>query len=247
MGRENIDNWRVQRCAKVCTQCAKEFADKENLFSKLIFDEGEYVRHDLCKQCWDKKDPGLSSWKTTFIVPPPPQEEAVKKENAESLLRKLMAKENEEDLNAIFILTVMLERKKILVERDTQTTEDGRKLRIYEHKKTNETFMVIDPELKLDELEEVQEQVVVLLGGQPRNAPEPAPAEDGGSGSTPTAAEEESAADGGSGSAPTTAGGETPVADELPLETDQPNPTDRSDSPNTSDGEQEESGEKEQA
>lgn len=178
MGRENIDNWSVRKCSDTCAKCEKAFVDKEELFSRLSFDEGEYVRQDFCADCWDKDDPGLSSWKTGFIVPPPPQEEAVKKENAESLLRKLMAKENEEDLNAIFILTVMLERKKILVERDTQKTEDGRKLRIYEHKKTNESFMVIDPELKLDELEKVQEQVVVLLGGKPRNAVEEPAVED---------------------------------------------------------------------
>jgi len=170
MGRENVENWSVRRCSKVCDQCEKEFADKEMIFSRLSFDKGEYVREDFCKECWNSKDPGLSSWKTQYLVPPPPIEEAVKKENAESLLRKLMAKENEEDLNAIFILTVMLERKKILVERDIQKTEDGRKLRVYEHRKTNESFAVIDPELKLDELEQVQEEVVVLLGGKPRNA-----------------------------------------------------------------------------
>ncbi len=171
MGRENIENWRVQKCAKSCSECEKAFEDKEVLFSKLIFDEGEYVRLDLCKGCWDQEKPGLSSWKTTFIVPPPPQEEAVKKENAESLLRKLIAREDDEDIHAIFILTVMLERKKILIERDVQIVEGGRKLRIYEHKKTNESFMIVDPELKLAELESVQEEVVVLLGGQPRNAP----------------------------------------------------------------------------
>lgn len=170
MGRENIDNWSVRKCAKECAKCEKKFEDKEILFSNLSFDTGEYERHDFCKTCWDKKNPGLSSWKTIFIVPPPPQEEAVKKENAESLLRKLLEDEDSKDQNAIFILTVMLERKKILVERDTQRTEDGRKLRIYEHKKTNESFMIIDPELKLTELEEVQDEVVVLLGGQPRNA-----------------------------------------------------------------------------
>jgi len=170
MGRENVENWSVRRCSKVCDQCEKEFADKEMIFSRLSFDKGEYVREDFCKECWKNNDAGLSSWKTQYLVPPPPIEEAVKKENAESLLRKLMAKENEEDLNAIFILTVMLERKKILVERDIQKTEDGRKLRVYEHKKTNESFAVIDPELKLDELEKVQEEVVVLLGGKPRNA-----------------------------------------------------------------------------
>ncbi|MEN7973042.1 MAG: hypothetical protein ABFR47_04325 [Verrucomicrobiota bacterium] len=171
MGRENVENWSVRKCSKECAKCEKGFIDKETLFSRLSFDNGEYMRRDFCKACWDKNDPGLSSWKTIFIVPPPPAEEAVKKENAESLLRKLIAKENDEDINAVFILTVMLERKKILVERDVQTTEDGRKLRVYEHKKTNESFMVVDPELKLAELEAVQEEVVVLLGGKPRNAP----------------------------------------------------------------------------
>lgn len=169
MGRENIENWSVRKCSKVCDKCEKAFADKETILSRLSFNQGEYLREDFCRECWDKDDPGLSSWKTQYLVPPPPAEEAVKKENAESLLRKLMAKENDEDLNAIFILTVMLERKKILVERDVQTTEDGRKLRVYEHKKTNESFTVIDPQLKLAELEKVQEEVVVLLGGKPRN------------------------------------------------------------------------------
>ncbi|MCK4565228.1 MAG: hypothetical protein KAU94_11210 [Verrucomicrobia bacterium] len=171
MGRENIDNWHVKKCAKACDGCEEEFQDKQVLYSRLHFDEGEYTRQDFCEKCRQKEGPALSTWQTLFIVPPPPAEEVVKKENAESLLRKLLAKENDEDLNAIFILTVMLERKKILVERDTQKTEDGRKLRIYEHKKTGESFMVVDPELKLDELEHVQEEVVVLLGGKPRNAP----------------------------------------------------------------------------
>ncbi len=175
MGRENIDKWSVRKCAKACTECEKEFKDKEVLFSNLSFDSGEYLRHDFCKSCWDKNNPGLSSWKTIFIVPPPPEEEAVRKENAESLLRRLLAKENEENLNAVFILTVMLERKKILVERDAKRTENGKKIRIYEHKKTNESFMVIDPELKLSELTEVQEQVVGLLSGQPVGASEPGP------------------------------------------------------------------------
>jgi hypothetical protein len=175
MGRENIDNWSVRKCAKACTKCEREFKDKEVLLSNLTFDAGEYKRNDFCKACWDKDNPGLSSWKTIFMVPPPPEEEAVKKENAESLLRRLLAKENDEDLNAVFILTVMLERKKILVERDTQRTEDGRKLRIYEHKKTNESFMVIDPELKLAELADVQEQVVALLSGQTVGSDDPGP------------------------------------------------------------------------
>jgi hypothetical protein len=81
-----------------------------------------------------------------------------------------VAKDNDEDFDAIFILAVMLERKKVLVERDVQALEDGRKLRIYEHRKTNESFLIVDPGLKLAELGQVQEEVVVLLGGKPREA-----------------------------------------------------------------------------
>jgi hypothetical protein len=165
MGRENIDTWRVQRCAKACSECKRPFLDQEKLFSKLIVEAGQIVRLDFCKKCWNKNDPGQSSWKTAFMLSPPPQEDVVKKENAESLLRRLIAHENEADLNAVFILSIMLERKKLLVERHVSKMADGRRLRVYEHKKTNESFMVIDPELKLDQLEEVQEQVVVLLGG----------------------------------------------------------------------------------
>ena len=106
MGRENIENWSVRKCSTVCDQCEKEFADRESIFSRLSFEKGEYVRGDYCEACWSNSEPGLSSWKTQYLLPPPPEEEALKKENAESLLRKLMAKENEEDLNAIFILTV---------------------------------------------------------------------------------------------------------------------------------------------
>lgn len=151
----------------MCATCEKDFENKETIFSRLSFDQGRYERNDFCKACWNKDDLGLSAWKTVFVVPAP-REETVKKESVESLLRRLVAKENDEDLQTVFILAVMLERKKILVERDVQTLEDGRVLRVYEHRKTNEIFMVVDPELRLAELEHVQEKVVVLLGGKPR-------------------------------------------------------------------------------
>jgi len=56
-----------------------------------------------------------------------------------------------------------------------QTREDGVKIRVYEHKQTNETFIIPDPELKLAELTHVQEEVVLLLGGSPLGTPKAAP------------------------------------------------------------------------
>lgn len=164
MGRENVENWRVQKCALFCSVCKKPFADKEKLFSYLLFADRQYIRHDLCEACWGKSTHGLSSWRTTFVVPVISPQESVGKENAEALLRTLVARGDDDDASLIFILAIMLERKKVLVERDVRNLEDEGKLRIYEHKKTHESFFVIDPHLKLDELSSVQKQVSKLLG-----------------------------------------------------------------------------------
>ena len=135
--------------------------------TRLLLADGEYIREDYSLACWEEQTPdhGLSAWKSIYHAPPPP-EEMVKKESAETLLRKMLAKEDADDINAIYILAVMLERKKILVEKEVQTREDQTKVRVYEHKKSGDTFLVVDPELKLAEIESVQEEVVGLLGGR---------------------------------------------------------------------------------
>jgi hypothetical protein len=67
----------------------------------------------------------------------------------------------------------MLERRRILEEKDVKFRDDGVKVRVYEHKKTQEVFMIPDPQLRLDQLEQVQEEVVLMLGGKPPSREEP--------------------------------------------------------------------------
>ncbi len=65
---------------------------------------------------------------------------------------------------AAYILALMLERKRLL--RPTGTAEeDGRRLLLYEHAKTGESFVVFDPGLRLDQVAEVQAEVAALLAG----------------------------------------------------------------------------------
>ena len=67
--------------------------------------------------------------------------------------------------NVVYVLAVMLERSKILVERDSKSLEDGTIRRIYEDKKNGDTFIILDPRIRLENLAEVQQQVVALLSG----------------------------------------------------------------------------------
>lgn len=177
-------DWDIQSRSDRCTATSIEFDDGQVIWSRLRYTEDGYVREDFSEDGWESMEDkaGLSAWQGVFRAPPPKAEEPFKKENAETLLRRLMETEDEQYLNTIYILAVMLERKRLLVEQDVRLEEDGTKWRVYEHKASGESMVIRDPELKLAELAEVQDEVVVMLGGtppgkkkEPESAPEGAP------------------------------------------------------------------------
>lgn len=165
-----IQEWDIKSRSTVCTKCQAAFQDKQPYFSFLKYTDEGYQRGDYCEACWpDVKREGspYSMWRGVYQVPPAKPEDALKKETAESLLRKLLETEDPSRRNVVFILAVMLERNKLLAERDVQKKDDGTWLRVYEHRKTGETFLIPDPRLRLEELEKVQIEVITLLGGKP--------------------------------------------------------------------------------
>lgn len=149
------------------------FEDLQSYYTALIFDDRGYRRVDFCDECWSGVEESLepySTWQGLYRMPPPKPEEPLKKETAETLLRRLMEVDDPGSHKVIYILGVMLERKKVLEERDVQTRDDGTLVRIYEHRSTGETFLIPDPRLRLDQLDAVQEQVNEMLGIPPRKA-----------------------------------------------------------------------------
>lgn len=176
--------WDIKPRAVVCGNCQAPFADGQEYVSQLTYGAEGYARLDCCSACWSKVErtqPVISIWHGVFELPPPPPPEALKKETAESLLRTLVAKNDPANGNVIFILAVMLERRRILVERDTRKQEDGKLVRVYEQRKTGDTFIVTDPQLHLDQIASVQAEVMAML------APPAAPAALNGPGATPGA------------------------------------------------------------
>lgn len=165
----NEQEWNVHAPEGVCSGCGREFADQEEFSSQLIFvPESGYLRRDCCPNCRPGAAGGVavSIWKTRYHAKPPPSEEPLKKETAESLLRQLLEKNEPADRNIVYVLAVMLERRRILVERDVQVLETGEHRRIYEHRATGEIWVIADPQLRLSDLEKVQTEVVLRLGGK---------------------------------------------------------------------------------
>ncbi len=171
--------WDIKERAHACTACNAPFADGQTYVARLLFCETGYERSDYCVGCWSKLEPSeriVSLWKSVYLAPPPPPPEPLPKETAESLLRALIEKGGEQHINSIYILALMLERRRLLVEKETRSRpEDNRPLRVYEHRKTGDTFIIVDPMLDLREVEQIQQEVMNMLkNGLPQETGEAA-------------------------------------------------------------------------
>lgn len=168
------ESWNIKSRSPFCSISERKFEDGESFYA-AIFDspEGEegFVRRDFSIDAWknyenqpDTVKP-FSFWKSTYEAPVREEkEESVRKEDAESLLRRLIEEDEAHTENARFILAVMLERKKILKQTDSQRIGET-KLLIYEHRKTGDVMIIADPQIPLDQVENVQEEVADLLAG----------------------------------------------------------------------------------
>ena len=162
--------WNIKSRGHVCSICQKPLIDKAPVVSVLKELPDGYERQDCHPECW-KTAPRdwapFSQWEGVYVAPPPPdaRKEPLKKETADELLRRLISLDDPAMKNVVYVLAVMLERSKILVERDAREQEDSSIIRVYEHRKTGESFIVLDPRLRLENLAEVQQQVVALLSG----------------------------------------------------------------------------------
>lgn len=155
--------WPIKHRADACAVTHRAFVAGESFYTLLFRDGNGFRREDLSEEAWAQRNENIhpfSFWKSRYEPPPPAPPEALAKENAEALLRRLLS-ENAAP-NACYVLAVMLERKRILKQIKSEQTESGRVL-IYEHGKTGDVFVIHDPQLRLDEIESVQNEVTSLL------------------------------------------------------------------------------------
>lgn len=164
-----MNEWNISSRAHACQVCTQAFADKQSYHTILFEESSELRRMELCDPCWKKQEtdprqrPGfISHWQGVYEAPPAQPVDAIQKETAESLLRKLIEQNDPRYAPSAFILAVMLERKRILKVKE-QIKRDGKRVYVYEQSKTGDVFAIADPDLRLDQLEEVQHDVAHLL------------------------------------------------------------------------------------
>lgn len=172
----NVD-WNIQKRSSNCVFCEKEFGDQETVHCFLNLHDAEALRKDYCLSCWGEtklERAGIehfSYWQTHYRkVIPITKEDPVKRDQIELMLKKYITSESPAHKNLCYILAAMLERKRIISQKDTTTDPSGQKILVYEQNKTGETFLILDPQLKLNEIGGVQQQVKALLDEEAQQA-----------------------------------------------------------------------------
>ncbi|MEY2520807.1 MAG: hypothetical protein QOF24_2566 [Verrucomicrobiota bacterium] len=159
------NDWPIKHRADACARTGRPFQSGEQFYT-LLFREGDgFRREDLSEEAWSQRNENItpfSFWKMRYEPPPPEPPEPLGKESAEDILRRLLAANDPTNVNACYVLAVMLERKRVLKQIKTDKTEQ-RPVLVYEHAKSGDVFIVPDVRLRLDEIEHVQREVSQLL------------------------------------------------------------------------------------
>lgn len=164
-----MNDWRIQARAADCQACGRKFADGQPYHTLLWLEPEGYRRQDVCSDCWEReyrqtarsRPEVVSYWRGVYEAPPPPTE-PIRRDAAEALLRQLCERADARYRPALYIVAVMMERKRLLRVKE-QFWQEGQRIFVYEHTRTGEVFTVPDPALKLSELEPVQRLVSHLL------------------------------------------------------------------------------------
>ena len=159
------NEWPIKHRSDACARTQRPFEPGEQFYT-LLFREGDgFRREDLSEEAWAQRNENIqpfSFWKSRYEPPPAQPPEALPKENAEELLRRLLAENDPATANACYVLAIMLERKRVLKQIKIDQSE-GRAVLIYEHAKNGDVFIVPEVRLRLDELERVQDEVAQFL------------------------------------------------------------------------------------
>jgi hypothetical protein len=167
--------WHIRSRGRECAASRRPFVAGEAIVTALYPDpeSSGYLRRDYCLEAWNDlaaaaAAPPFSSWRTTYSAAAggdKPQD--TEKEPPEDFLRRLVEEDADHTENTRYILAVMLERKKILRETDTQRTPNGI-LRIYENRKSGEVYIVKDPDIPLSQVDAIQQEILLFLESNTR-------------------------------------------------------------------------------
>jgi hypothetical protein len=163
------ESWHIRSRSRDCAATGAAFTDGQSIMTALVPDpeSSGYLRKDFTIEAWAARtavdEAPFSFWKAVFHATVTEEKPGMmEKESIEGLLKRLVEEDEDHTENVRYILAVMLERQRLLRETDTQRMPNGI-LRVYEHRKNGDVYIIRDPDIPLSKVDKVQADIILLL------------------------------------------------------------------------------------
>ena len=156
--------YKLQRRARECMGCERPF-DPDATIVSAIYESGEaFVRRDLCEECFENAAGSYSHWRTRQPPPPEPRH-TIDFDLALSFLERLIAEADPRRAGLVYVLTLLLSRKRRISIRQTQRLPEGELLTIvFPGPEDDITAQVRGPRLTAEDVTGLQAALSRLLG-----------------------------------------------------------------------------------
>lgn len=161
-------NWNIKGCSPQCTNCKKEWKDKDEYHCLLFLLPQGSRRDDYCVNCWGdgkRENNADSYWKGRFKdvgAGLGPAQPALGEPLLLRILKKWMNKEERLHQCFCYIIALLLERNRYFRKRPS-IKKDGHEELVYEDRTTGEAYILEDPNLTLAELTTIETPLLNML------------------------------------------------------------------------------------
>ncbi len=156
--------WKINKGSKGCISCSKEFCEEEDYYSALFDENNVFARKDFCTACWGAGNDGglFSFWKTKVPKKGKPVQKFVNNEVFLDMFVRLEGKNEPNQRNLRYVLSLYLIRKKIF-KLKSFARENAEEFLVLHYPKENKEFSVFNPNLKDEEIEAITAEMNQLL------------------------------------------------------------------------------------
>ena len=163
-------DFNIAKTAGLCCKCEAQIVPGEQYYACVIQVEDGLQRRDFCLECF-KEPPGepaediLAQWRTCAPQPQEKKKLFIDDELLLNFLDRLQDATEPAKVNFRFVLTLVLMRKKLLVYKRSDTTDDGEvwTLRL---RGSDKTSKVLDPHMDEEKIAEVSRQLGEIMEGE---------------------------------------------------------------------------------
>lgn len=155
-------DYEIQRCSRHCAATGRELAPGESYYSVLVAEGGSLTRRDYAADAWQGPPAeAIAWWKSRLPDPRSKRGRAAPNEVLLECFDQLLDRPEQADM--LYVLTLLLVRRRVMRLEDTETDVHGRQTLVLECPRRDATYRVgvaTPPAARIAEIEQELERLL---------------------------------------------------------------------------------------